>query len=285
MGQHLLGEPAQALASSEQALSHEATSATKRKRYFGYDQRTSGLAVRARVLWLTGQMHEAVQVSKQAIDEGAELKHPVSYCLTLLYATSVYLWSERWADAEESIERLADTSSNYSLEPYFAGGQALKGELLHARGDHSGAVPLLGEACERLNRERQIAQAPYCAAVLADALNSTARFDAALDVVDRAVEQRRSGGGSFELPEMLRIRSRALLGISANNRDAALESVRSALDLARKQGALSWALRAALAQAELQPEGSKAVIEELVARFPSDAASADLKVARTLLAS
>jgi hypothetical protein len=83
---------------------------------------------------------------------------------------------------------------------------------------------------------------------------------------------------------MLRIRSRALLGISAGNRDAALDSVRSALDLARKQGAVSWALRAALRLAELQPEDGKALIQELLARFPPHADGADLKTARALLA-
>jgi predicted ATPase/DNA-binding winged helix-turn-helix (wHTH) protein len=285
MGHHLLGDQAQALASSEQALSHEAASAAKRKRYFGYDQRTSGLAVRARLLWLTGQTHKALQTAKQAIDEGAALKHPVSYCLTLLYATSVYLWSGRLAEAEQSIERLVDTSSNYLLEPYFAGGQALKGELLHARGEHGAAIPLLSDAAQRLNRERQIAQAPYCAAVLADALRSTAQFGPALDVLDQAMEQRRLGGGSFDLPEMLRIRARILLGISTDNRGAALDNLQCALDLARTQGAVSWALRAALALAELQPQDSRGLIETLVARFPQEAGNADLDAARSVLES
>jgi predicted ATPase/DNA-binding winged helix-turn-helix (wHTH) protein len=285
MGHHLLGNEAQALASSEQALAHEAASGASRKRYFGYDQRTPGLAVRARLLWLTGQTHKALHVAKQAIDEGAALNHPVSYCLTLLYATSVYLWSERWADAEQSIERLVDTSGSYSLEPYFAGGQALKGELLHARGEHAAAIPLLRDAAERLNRERQIAQAPYCATVLADALSATGQFGFALNVLDQALEQRRQGGGSFDMPEMFRIRGRVLLGISADNRAAARECLQSALDLARSQGAVSWALRAGLALAELQPEDGKLLIEEWVARFAPDADSADLKAARLLLAS
>jgi len=285
MGHHLFGDEAQALASSEQALSHEAASAAKRKRYFGYDQRTPGLAVRARLLWLTGQTHKALHAAKQAIDEGAALKHPVSYCLTLLYATSVYLWSGRLAEAEQSIERLVDTSSKHLLEPYFAGGQALRGELLHARGEHEAAIPLLNDAAQRLNRERQIAQAPYCATVLADALRSTAQFGPALDVLDRAMEQRQPGGGSFDLPEMLRVRAQILLGISADNRGEALDSLQHALDLARTQGAVSWALRAALALAALQPQGSRGQIEALLARFPQEADGADLEAARSVLAS
>ena len=162
----------------------------------------------------------------------------------------MYLWSERWDEAERAIERLVDTSRNFSLEPYFAGGQALKGELLHGRGDYEGAIPLLTEATQRLNRERQVAQAPYCASILADALRRTGRVGPALDVLGHAIEQRRAGGGSFDLPEMLRIKARILLRGSADHHDEALDCLNSAIELARTQGAVSWESRAAQTLAE-----------------------------------
>jgi tetratricopeptide (TPR) repeat protein len=245
MGHHLSGNQTRALESSEQAMSHDHSSPAKRKRYFGYDQRTPGLAVRARLLWLMGQTEHALQTAMQAVDEGSVLKHPVSYCLTLLYAAPVYLWSQRWEDAEQAIERLVDTSRNFSLEPYFAGGQALKGEFLHGRGAHEAAIPLLTEATQRLNRERQVAQAPYCASILADALRCTGRFGQALEVLDHAIEQRRAGGGSFDMPEMLRIKAQILLSSSADNRDKALDCLTNAADLARTHGAVSWEQRVA----------------------------------------
>jgi tetratricopeptide (TPR) repeat protein len=245
MGHHLSGDQRQALASSEQALSHDQASPVKSKRYFGYDQRTPGLAVRARLLWLMGHTEKSLQTAAQACEEGATLKHPVSYCLTLLYATSVYLWAERWDEAERAIERLVDTSRNFSLEPYFAGGQALRGELLHGRGDPEAAIPLLTEASQRLNRERQIAQAPYCASILADALRCTSRPGAAIEVLEPAIEQRRAGGGSYDMPEMLRIKARILLNGPADHRDQALDCLRVATELARTQGAVSWEQRIA----------------------------------------
>lgn len=243
MGHHLAGDQTLALASSDQAMSHEQALQTKGKRYFGYDQRTPGMAVRARLLWLTGQPQNALEVATYAIDEGAVLKHPVSYCLTLLYAASVYLWSEHWDDAERAIERLVDTSRNFSLEPYFAGGQALKGELLHGRGQHEAAIPLLSEATQRLNRERQIAQAPYCASILADALGTTGRYGAALEVLEHAIEQRRNGGGSYDMPEMLRIKARLLLSSSDDNRAKALDCLQNAAELSQTQGTVSWGAR------------------------------------------
>jgi predicted ATPase/DNA-binding winged helix-turn-helix (wHTH) protein len=284
MGHHLSGDQLRALASSEQGMLNDQASPPTRKRYFGYDQRTPGLAVRARVLWLMGQTQSALETATQAVDEGAALKHPVSYCLTLLYATSVYLWSGRWTDAEQAIERLVDTSRNYSLEPYFAGGQALKGELLHGRGAHEAAIPLLTEATQRLNKERQIAQAPYCATILADTLRCTGRLGAALEVLDHAIEQRRSGGGSFEMPEMLRIKAQILLGSSPDNRAKARDCLKSAAELAQTQGALSWELRVALALTEQEAGTGTGQIAELVARFPRGAESRDLDRARQLIA-
>lgn len=283
MGLHLSGNQIRASA-SEPGMSHDRALPTPRKRYFGYDQRTPGLAVRARLLWLMGNTQLALETATQAIEEGATLKHPVSYCLTLLYATSVYLWNERWTDAEHAIERLVDTSRNYSLEPYFAGGQALKGELLHGRGAHEAAISLLTEATQQLNRERQIAQAPYCASILADTLCSTGRNAAALEVLEQAIEQRRRGGGAFDVPEMLRIKARILLGSSADNRATALECLKSAAELAWTQGALSWELRAALALAQQEREMGAGPLAELVARFPEGARSGDLDRARRFLA-
>lgn len=238
MALHLAGDQTRALASCDTALSHPTLAPATRKRYFGYDQRTPGLAVRARLLWLKGQPDKALQAATQAIDEGAELKHSVSYCLTLLYATSVYLWSERWLEAERAIERLVDTSRNYSLEPYFAGGKALQGELLHGHGDHEGAIPLLRDAAQRLNRERQVAQAPYCSAILADALRATGQLGPALEVLDQAVAQREAVGGSYDMPEMLRIRATILVGMA--DRQGALACLRRGLELARIEGTPSW---------------------------------------------
>lgn len=245
MGHHLSGAQLQAFTDSEQALSHERASAIKRKRYFGYDQRAPGLAVRARLLWLMGKTQDSLQAATHAIDEGATLKHPVSYCLTLLYAASVYLWSEHWDHAQRAIERLVETSRNFSLEPYFAGGQALDGELLHGRGDHEGAIPLLTEASQRLNRERQIAQAPYCASILAGSLLVTGRHAEALEVLEHAIEQRRAGGGSYDMPEMFRIKARILLASAPENRDKALDCLKNGAELARTQGAVSWEQRIA----------------------------------------
>lgn len=283
MSDHLLGNQRDALTRTERAASFPAA-ATHPKRYFGYDQRTLGLVARARVLWLTGHRQQALQAAKYAIGEAAQLEHPVSYCLTLLYATSVYLWSERWSDAELTIARLTETSSAYSLEPYFLTSQALNGELLHARGEHAAALPLLGEASRRLNRERQRSQSLYCMMIWADALRATAQFGFALEVLDQAIEQRTRGGGSFEMPEMLRVRASILLDSSVHNEDAAVECLERALEMARHQGALSWELKAGLTLAGLRPERGKELIAGLLERFPADSDGTDLQKARSLLA-
>jgi predicted ATPase/DNA-binding winged helix-turn-helix (wHTH) protein len=283
MSDHLLGNQREALARSERAASLRAVT-THPKRYFGYDQRALGLVARARVLWLTGHGQQALQAAKYAIDEAARLEHPVSFCLTLMYATSVYLWSERWSDAEHAIARLAETASAYSLEPYFLSGRALEGELLHARGEHAAALEMLGEASQRLNRERLLSQSLYCMMIWADALRATAQFGSALEVLDQAIEQRMRGGGSFEMPEMLRIRASILLGSSADNEDAAVECLERALELARHQGALSWELKAGLTLAELRPVRGKELLAGLLERFPADSDGTDLQKARSLFA-
>jgi predicted ATPase/DNA-binding winged helix-turn-helix (wHTH) protein len=283
MGEHLAGRQQEALARSEQAASLRPATRHAR-RYFGYDQRAIGLAVRARVLWLMGRLQDAQQAARYAIEEGMRLEHPVSCCLTLLYATAVYLWSGRWPDAEQAIDRLREVSRAYSLEPYHVGSQALTGELLHGRGEHAAAIRLLGEASRQLNRERQISHGLYCMMIWADALRAAGQFDVALDVLDQAIGWRARGGDSFEMPEMLRIRACILLGRPAPDEGAALEDLERALGLARHQGAASWELKAALTLAGVRPARGREVIAELVERFPAGANGVDLQKARSLLA-
>src|SRR5262249_59909084 len=53
-------------------------------------------------------------------------------------------------------------------------------------------------------------------------------------------------------PEFLRVKGELLLLQNATNRAAAEDNFQQSLDLARRQGALSWELRAAMSLARLQ---------------------------------
>ena len=89
-------------------------------------------------------------------------------------------------------------------------------------------------------------------------------------------------------PELLRTKGELLLFQTAAATETAEDFFRQALDSARRQGALSWELRAATSLAQLlRNQGHHAdaiaVLQPVHDRFIEGFDTADLKTARTLL--
>src|SRR6202045_3037222 len=97
--------------------------------FFGLDQRIRALVGLARTLWLRGFSDRALRIVQKAIHEAASRHHPVPICVSLVYASMLQLWTGDLLKAGDLIEQLIVYAGRYSLEPYRAGGIALKGEL------------------------------------------------------------------------------------------------------------------------------------------------------------
>jgi predicted ATPase len=93
----------------------------------------------------------------------------------------------------------------------------------------------------------------------------------------------------WPIAELLRIKGELLLLQSAGDAVAAAEDhFRQALDWARRQGALSWELRASTSLARLlrdqgRPADATAPLQPVYDRFTEGFATADLRTARALL--
>ena len=93
----------------------------------------------------------------------------------------------------------------------------------------------------------------------------------------------------WELPELMRTKGGLLLLQSTSRDQADAESCfRQALDVACRQGALAWELRAATSLARLlwdqgRPADGKELLQPIYDRFTEGFDTADLRLARTLL--
>ena len=136
--------------------------------------------------------------------------------------------------------------------------------------------------------------APPCAirhfsAALAEGLAEAGQVAEALAAVDQALEQSESSEERWCIAELLRVKGELiLLGNSPDAAAAAGDHFRQAVDWARRQGALSWELRAATSLARMwRDQGRSQEARELLApvydRFSEGFESADLKVAKAML--
>ena len=102
-----------------------------------------------------------MKVARKSVEEAIRINHPIKLCMALLWAMSVFLWSDDLDSAEEYADRFVAQADKHSLAPYQTIGLGAKGELLLRRGDveggmillrRSGCVARIDTACLRLQQ-------------------------------------------------------------------------------------------------------------------------------------
>jgi predicted ATPase len=285
---HLLGDHVEAETRCRTALSPSPISRSTAMLYFGFDHRVRGLVVLGRALWLLGRADDAVRVAGQTVREASEIGQPTTVAISLVWTSSVFLWSGAHDVAGSIIERLVTHAAKHSLGPYQAVGLGLRGELLVKRGDAAG-VDVLRRATEALHAGRYRLLETVFMTALAEGLALRGQFSDALSAIELALSATaRNSGASYDLPEMLRIKGHLLSTKPEPDLAGARLSLQDALESAKRQGALGWELRAATTMARfLADRGREQEGRELLAtsydRFTQGFQTADLRAAKRLL--
>jgi predicted ATPase len=124
---------------------------------------------------------------------------------------------------------------------------------------------------------------------MAEALGRAGQIADGLAAIAEAIEQSERTDERWAIAEMLRIKGELLLLQDAPGAVAAAEDqFRQALEWARRQGALSWELRAAtslgrLWRRQVRSKEARELLAPVYGRFTEGFATADLKAAKTLL--
>ncbi|MGJ7507790.1 ATP-binding protein [Variovorax sp. GT1P44] len=225
------------------------------------DRRVSMRIILARILWIEGHPEQAAAMACEAL-EFALSDVAFGVCHALAWAACpVALWSGDLVVAGRMAQALREQSTKYALEYWQSWAH---------------------------NYERVIAhRTPFVAASdhkQSDMLGTIV----ATHVGARSVERVESGKVGWCAPEILRAHGENLKarGVAAGEVEALFER---SIEMARRQGALSWELRTATSLARLwQERGRVAAARELLgsvrARFTEGFGTTDLQAADALLA-
>jgi predicted ATPase/DNA-binding winged helix-turn-helix (wHTH) protein len=256
---------------------------------FHFDHRVAARSTLSNILWMHGLPDQAVRSAHKALEDARALDHALSLCNVLAFAACpIALYVGDWATAEEQIAVLLDHSEKHALTIWCALAQCLKGMLLTGRGDLTG-LQLLRGGIDRLREARFALRSTTFLGALAAGWASAGEAAEARKTIDDALERAERSEEHWYVPELLRIKGQIFrLDGSAKAASAAEEHYRRALELARRQDALSWELRAATSLAGLWHEGGKtAEADELLSsvynRFTEGFETVDLKTARALI--
>jgi predicted ATPase/DNA-binding winged helix-turn-helix (wHTH) protein len=285
---HLIGNQAEGQRHYESGFEHAASAGVGRSHMFGFDHELWARIGLAKTLWLRGFPDRAARFARRGIEFARGGGHPVTLCICLIYGVQVFLWRGDERIAAEFIDGLLAVAEKSSLAPYYACGLVRLGELLVAQGETAAGAEHLRRARSILAAERNYILFPTISRTLAEGLVREGRSDEALDLIEVAVANAESGTGTFELPELLRVKAKVLLAVSPRNAAAAEASIMASLDCARTQSAVGWELRSAIALFHLwldqgRADAARRMLTSIYERFTEGFETIDIRTTRALL--
>jgi len=292
--QHFLGDHLSARRRFERLLAHYVPSDRRRSDLdrFQFDNLAGARGHLARVLWLLGYADQAMSAAESSIDRARAINHALNLCFALTYfGCPVALLVGDLAMAELYVRLLLDHSRRHGLVQWHAFGRSHQGLLSLKRGDIATGLGLLRASLDEIGGPEFafFLRLATVVDVRAEALACAGDIDGALDALAETTERVERAEELWIIPEFLR-RKGELLMVRGASGDATVaeEHFRQALDSARRQGALSWELRAATSLARLwygqnRRTEALALLQPVYDRFTEGFDTVDLKTAEALL--
>jgi predicted ATPase len=257
---------------------------------FQFDQQLAARAFLAPTLWLQGFAKQATDTAEDTVERARAADHANSLCQALARAACpIALWVGDLDLAERNIGLLRDYSTRHALTAWRAYERTYQGVLSIKRGDLLGGIALLRAGFNELDAAFSGYRLCMFLGELAEALGHVGQIAEGFAAVNEAIERSNRTEEGWIFAELLRIKGELLLLQGGQEAGAAAEDhFRQALEWARRQGALSWELRAATSVARrLRDHGrsvdATALLRPVYGRFTEGFGTADLIVAKQLL--
>jgi predicted ATPase len=186
--------------------------------------------------------------------------------------------------ASDYVGTLLERSTQHALAIWHAFGRSYQGALAVKRGDFAGGLRLLRAGFDELGEGRHGLRGN-----LALALAQAGQVSEGLAAIEEGLAWTERTEERWAIAELPSIKGELILLQGAPGAAAVgADHFQQALDWARRQGALSWELRAAMSLARLlrdqgRPADALALLQPVYDRFTEGFDTADLKAAKALL--
>jgi tetratricopeptide (TPR) repeat protein len=288
---HYLGDQARARGRLEHIINRPVTPVPNSQTVrFLLDQQVTVRALLSRILWLQGFPDQATHTARLIVGDAWATGHALSLCHALAQAACpVALYTGDLAEAESFVEVLLGHARELGLAGWVARGHCFQGTALIVRGDYMTGLPLLRDALDELHDAGSAPGYSSFLGVLARGLGRAGRVSEGLEAIDQALSLTERREERWCLPELLRTKGELhLLEGSTDAAIAAEDCFRQALDWTRRDGTLSWELRAAFSlgrvwRGQRRIGEARDLVSAVYGRFTEGFDTADLKTAKALL--
>ena len=263
-----------------------------------------------RVLWYLGYADQGHAMTREALRIAEQMGHPVGICQALATTIALEAFHRNAEGVVELTEKMLFHADEHGLPHYKAMGAIMLGWARATQGEAAEGFAAMRQGladCRNLEIEQR--RASYLV-LMAEALCLAGRPEEALRALDEAVETINITSERFHEAELYRIKGEALLlnfGLQiadcgfwqthdSENPQSAIRNpqseaeacFREAIQVARRQSAKAFELRAAMGLARLwnrqdRRQEAHDVLAEIYGRFTEGLSTDDLRDARVLL--
>ncbi len=288
---HLLGRQDVARAHIERMLSRYSPP-TKRSHLvrFQYDQRVTANITLARISWFQGFPERALREISLNLAHARSIKHSLSLANILAEAACpIALSLGDLTLAQTHIEALREHTQTRALDVWNTYADAFEGQLFVKKGRLQDGLDRLLPAIDKLEDASFVLFRSCFTGALAHAYAGLGDLDRAQAAISRALALCGRSGEGWNCPELLRIKAELLLRHGAPTAAQQAESLLiDAIELADRQTARAWALRAAIALARHlnstgRPSEARDHLAPIYGQFTEGFGTPDLMAAAALL--
>jgi predicted ATPase/class 3 adenylate cyclase len=251
----------------------------------------------ALAMWWGGQADQALQAMQAATLHARQLAHPPSLAWVLLCLTLLHSLRREAAAVQAGAVEVITLAAEAGFPFWVAVGTILSGWARAEQGEPEEGIQLIRQGLDAYQAIGAELGRPYFLALLAEAYGKIGAVDAGLEILAQALEASTSSGEGISWPELYRLRGELLLTQNdltpRNTGDRPLvreaeASLCQAAEIAARQGAKSWQLRAVLSLSRLwrlqgKSDLARRQLADVYNGFTEGFDTADLKDAKTLL--
>ena len=248
----------------------------------------------AHALWFLGRPDQAIEKSNEALSLNQKLSRPLSLAQALAMAAIVYQYVGDAPTCRAQAEAALALSTEHEFPFWRAIATILRGWALAEMNQLETGIAEMRQGLAALRATGAECLRPYYLALLAQLHDHAGQVQEGLDLLSEAQAAVDRNGELWWQAEIFRLKGELMLSPrreevpAAENQMQAETEFHRALDVARRQSAKSFELRATLSLARLwqrQGKGAEArgMLADIYGRFTEGFGTADLQEARTLL--
>ena len=260
--------------------------------YLSFYNEDGGLSVRREhsyCLWMLGYPDRAMALAYETVSLAEQTSHPFSLGAAHLMTAGNLARRREWQASERECMKVLTIAEEYALGDMAKHASVLNAAMLAFQEPTEEALLRAKQAIDSMTARGLRALKTASLATMGRLLWMTGRCAEGLAVIAEALALVEDTGERYSEAELWRVKGELLLKASASNTPAEAESCyRKAIEIARRQRAKAWELRAATSLARLwqrqgNHEAARPMLAEIYGWFSEGFDTADLKDAKALL--